>query len=80
MNAFTGVFIHLLQAQLSRLFIARDCLGRRSLLVHHPTADDTRFYIASVVSSSTYNEVEELSTSSIYCIDLGSWGGDNEVC
>jgi asparagine synthetase B (glutamine-hydrolysing) len=67
------------QARSRRLYVARDCLGRRSLLVHRPSADDPRFYVASVLARAGTAGVDEFGTAEVLCIDVGAWGQDGEV-
>ncbi|KAF7789879.1 hypothetical protein EIP86_000827 [Pleurotus ostreatoroseus] len=65
---YAFVFYH---HKLQKLFFARDPLGRRSLLIHTPSADSPRFLLASVsVGASSIYSVEELPTQHIYCLDI----------
>lgn len=59
------------QKALQQIFIARDPLGRRSLLVHMPNEKNPRFLLSSVSIGvhSLYN-FEELSTTSIFYVDV----------
>ncbi|KAJ7139868.1 asparagine synthase-domain-containing protein [Mycena epipterygia] len=62
-----------------RLFFARDPLGRRSLLIHKPSTQNTYFLLASVsIGSDPSCEFQELSTEYIYCLELQGLlnGGD----
>ncbi|CAL1696562.1 unnamed protein product [Somion occarium] len=62
---------------LQRLFLARDPLGRRSLLVHMPDPRNPRFLVTSVsVGAHPLYSLEELSTQSIFCIDIKRLGND----
>lgn len=59
------------QRTTQKLYFARDPLGRRSLLVHHP--DETRpYFLLSSVSAGLHDgyNLEEVSTENIYAIDL----------
>ncbi|KAH9898590.1 asparagine synthase-domain-containing protein [Cubamyces lactineus] len=59
------------QRATQKLYFARDPLGRRSLLVHHP--DETRpYFLLSSVSAGLHDgyNLEEVSTENIYAIDL----------
>ena len=57
-----------------RLFFARDPLGRRSLLIHHPREEHPYFILSSTSTgpSSTFGEFEELSSKHIYYLDLNA--------
>ncbi|KAG9041492.1 hypothetical protein FS837_012198 [Tulasnella sp. UAMH 9824] len=51
------------------LYYARDPLGRRSLLVHHPTEEQPHFIIASSCNGAIAGfEFEEVTPDGIYCI------------
>ncbi|KAH8835386.1 asparagine synthase-domain-containing protein [Flagelloscypha sp. PMI_526] len=54
----------------SRLFWARDILGRRSLLIHQPTENCPWFILSSVSGESDQHELREVGTSHIQCLDL----------
>ncbi|GAB5586427.1 Asparagine synthetase domain-containing protein 1 [Umbelopsis nana] len=62
------------QASTSRLWFARDCLGRRSLLWHNPTSDLDNFYLSSVASTAASTAEtdfwEEVPANGIYCIHV----------
>ncbi|KAI8579058.1 hypothetical protein K450DRAFT_243652 [Umbelopsis ramanniana AG] len=62
------------QASTARLWFARDCLGRRSLLWHKPTEFDDSFYLSSVSSSPNITENgnfwEEVPADGVYCIHI----------
>lgn len=58
------------QASTSRLWFARDCLGRRSLLWHKPTGDEDGFYLSSVSSTIETAFWEEVPANGIYCIHI----------
>ncbi|TFK76894.1 hypothetical protein BDN72DRAFT_884541 [Pluteus cervinus] len=62
-----------------RLFYARDPLGRRSLLIHKPTAQNPVLYIASVSAGGNLGDgFEEVLTESVHTIDLREWAnGEN---
>ncbi|KAF8213331.1 asparagine synthase-domain-containing protein [Mycena galopus ATCC 62051] len=54
-----------------RVFFARDPLGRRSLLIHKPSARNPYFLLASVsVGSDLSCDFQELPTEYIYCLEL----------
>ncbi|KZT06790.1 uncharacterized protein LAESUDRAFT_699630 [Laetiporus sulphureus 93-53] len=54
-----------------RLFFARDPLGRRSLLIHRPMAENPYFLLCSVsIGSHSGYTLEELSTHCIYVLDI----------
>ncbi|KAJ3759599.1 asparagine synthase-domain-containing protein [Lentinula raphanica] len=54
-----------------KLFFSRDPLGRRSLLIHRPSATNPYFLLASVSAGSDPGcSFEELETGHIYCLDL----------
>ncbi|KAK7694458.1 hypothetical protein QCA50_001644 [Cerrena zonata] len=56
---------------LQKIFIARDPLGRRSLLVHMPNEQNPRFLLSSVsIGAHPLYDLEELSTRSIFYIDV----------
>ncbi|KAF5337217.1 hypothetical protein D9611_003371 [Ephemerocybe angulata] len=58
-------------AALNQIFFARDPLGRRSLLVHRPTAELPALLISSVSSGTHPNlNFEEVSTDCIHCLDI----------
>jgi hypothetical protein len=61
-----------LQAVTQTLYISRDPLGRRSLLISRPTPKRPRLLIASVASASDLEEAEweELSCQEIHTISL----------
>jgi asparagine synthetase B (glutamine-hydrolysing) len=58
------------QASTSRLWFARDCLGRRSLLWHKPASAQDNFYLSSVSSTADVNFWEEVPANGIYCIHM----------
>ncbi|KIJ21561.1 hypothetical protein PAXINDRAFT_165027 [Paxillus involutus ATCC 200175] len=59
------------QAASNRLYLARDPLGRRSLLIHKPTFINPFFLLASVTAGDNpAYEFEELSTDGIFTLDL----------
>lgn len=54
-----------------KLFFGRDPLGRRSLLIHRPTAKSPRLVLASVsVGQSPEYSVDDLPTDSFFYIDV----------
>ncbi|KAJ6509277.1 asparagine synthase-domain-containing protein [Mycena vitilis] len=62
-----------------RIFFARDPLGRRSLLIHKPSAKNPYFLLASAsVGSDRACEFQELHTEYIYCLEFREFlhGGD----
>ena len=69
-----------MQNATKRLYFGRDPLGRRSLVIRRPTADNPLLLLASVSYGydSSY-DFEELSTDSIYCLDVDSLVYDS-VC
>jgi asparagine synthetase B (glutamine-hydrolysing) len=62
------------QASTSRIWFARDCLGRRSLLWHKPVSDDDSFYLSSVSSTpetTAANDFwKEVPADGVYCIHV----------
>jgi hypothetical protein len=63
-----------------RLYYARDCLGRRSLLVHYPTVDSPCFLLASVsAGADSLHALDELDTGYIHFVDLRAWAADSAV-
>lgn len=71
------------QASTSRLWFARDCLGRRSLLWHKPTGDEDGFYLSSVSSTIETGFWEEVPANGIYCIHIDKLiqaSGISKVC
>jgi len=64
----------------TRLYFARDPLGRRSLLVHYPSSTDPYFLLTSVsVGSRLEYALDELSTEYIYSIDVGVLGSADNI-
>ncbi|KAI0639221.1 asparagine synthase-domain-containing protein [Trametes polyzona] len=62
------------------VYFARDPLGRRSLLVHHP--DESRpYFIISSVSAGPYPgyTFDELSTECIHVLDLNKLSASNNI-
>lgn len=58
------------QASTSRLWFARDCLGRRSLLWHKPTSAEDNFYLSSISCTADVGFWEEVPANGIYCIHM----------
>ncbi|KAH0590489.1 hypothetical protein H2248_000636 [Termitomyces sp. 'cryptogamus'] len=59
------------QSRSRRLFFGRDPLGRRSLLIHKPSSSLPYTLLASVsAGADSRYDFEELSTESIFCLDL----------
>ncbi|KAG8996595.1 hypothetical protein FRB94_008194 [Tulasnella sp. JGI-2019a] len=53
-----------------KLYFARDPLGRRSLLIHHPNGDEPYLILVSANSNSAPKlAFEEVATDGIYCLD-----------
>ncbi|KAJ2960335.1 hypothetical protein NQZ79_g4310 [Umbelopsis isabellina] len=65
------------QASTSRLWFARDCLGRRSLLWHKPTSAEDNFYLSSISSTADVGFWEEVPANGIYCIHMDRLIQDN---
>jgi len=69
------------QASTCRLWFARDCLGRRSLLWHKPTDEDDSFYLSSVSSSPNVTENgtfwEEVPADGVYCVHIDKLVGSS---
>ncbi|KAH7915329.1 asparagine synthase-domain-containing protein [Hygrophoropsis aurantiaca] len=64
-----------------RLYFARDPLGRRSILIHKPSESKSYFLLASVsVGEDPNYDMDELSTESIFCLDLKRLVQSNFVC
>ena len=62
------------------LYFGRDPLGRRSLLVHYPSASNPYFLLASVsVGPSPRYILKELSTTHIHAIKLNDLDSHNNV-
>lgn len=62
------------------LYVTRDCLGRRSLLVHRPSTTNRALFFASTLGRAmTDVQVEELDTTSVLCIDIGGWADQARV-
>ncbi|KAJ6574847.1 asparagine synthase-domain-containing protein [Mycena capillaripes] len=65
---YAFVYYH---ASSERVFFARDPLGRRSLLVHKPSATNPYFLLSSVsIGSVPSYEFQELPTEYVYCVEL----------
>ncbi|KAJ7655074.1 asparagine synthase-domain-containing protein [Mycena polygramma] len=65
---YAFVYYH---AASERIFFARDPLGRRSLLIHQPSAKNPYFLLASAsVGSDPACEFQELHTEYTYCLEL----------
>ncbi|KAJ3718253.1 asparagine synthase-domain-containing protein [Lentinula raphanica] len=63
-----------------QLFFSRDPLGRRSLLIHRPSATNPHFLLASVSAGSDPGcSFEELETGHIYCLDLTSLSKADDI-
>ncbi|KAG8943635.1 hypothetical protein FRC04_002594 [Tulasnella sp. 424] len=61
------------QRATNTLYYARDPLGRRSLLVHYPTAEQPQFIIASACNGlSADYEFEEVKPDGIHCVKLNN--------
>ncbi|KAI0824166.1 asparagine synthase-domain-containing protein [Trametes gibbosa] len=59
------------QRALNVLYFARDPLGRRSLLIHHPDEARPYFLLTSVSDGSHPGySLDEISTEHVYCLDL----------
>ncbi|KAI5479249.1 asparagine synthase (glutamine-hydrolyzing) [Pseudohyphozyma bogoriensis] len=69
------------QAKTHKLYFARDPLGRRSLLLHKPSATSPFLLLSSNAPSSTYalSEWEELGAEAVYSYDLGEMLNDTGV-
>lgn len=77
---FLRILNTLFQNNSNSLYFARDPLGRRSLLVNWPTFENPVLLLTSVCSGAHPKyHFEELSTGSIYRIDLASWASATEV-
>ncbi|KAH9846065.1 asparagine synthase-domain-containing protein [Lenzites betulinus] len=62
------------------LYFARDPLGRRSLLIHHP--DATRpYFLLSSVSDGAHPEysLDEISTEFLHCLDLNRLSASGDI-
>nr|GAT47907.1 asparagine synthetase domain-containing protein 1 [Mycena chlorophos] len=58
-------------SRMKQLFFARDPLGRRSLLVHHPTAQNPYFMLASTsVGQDPRHDFQEVNTQYIYSLEV----------
>ncbi|KAJ6627189.1 asparagine synthase-domain-containing protein [Mycena sp. CBHHK59/15] len=69
-----------LQAASQRVFFARDPLGRRSLLIHKPSARNPYCLLASVSAGSDPScDFEEVSTEYIHCLNLGDLIDANDI-
>ncbi|GAA5922140.1 hypothetical protein JCM3775_003504 [Rhodotorula graminis] len=64
------------EASTSRIYFARDPLGRRSLLFHLPTADSPTFFLASAApgGESPLQNWTEVATDAVHLIDLRDEG------
>ena len=64
-----------------RLYFGRDPLGRRSLLIHKPTAAFPVFILCSVsVRAPDGLNFEELSSDHLFSLDLHMLSGLDDVC
>ncbi|GJE85961.1 asparagine synthetase domain-containing protein [Phanerochaete sordida] len=67
-------------ASMRKLFFGRDPLGRRSLLIHKPTAASPRLVLASVsVGPSSEYSLDELPTDTFFFVDLPSLEGEDII-
>ncbi|KAJ3883112.1 asparagine synthase-domain-containing protein [Lentinula edodes] len=63
-----------------KLFFSRDPLGRRSLLIHRPSATNPYFLLASVSAGPNPGySFEELDTGHIHCLDIATLNKANDI-
>lgn len=68
------------KATAQKLFFSRDPLGRRSLLIHRPSATNPYFLLASVSAGPDPGySFEELDTGHIHCLDIATLNEANDV-
>ncbi|KAJ3855169.1 asparagine synthase-domain-containing protein [Lentinula lateritia] len=66
-------------ATAQKLFFSRDPLGRRSLLIHRPSATNPYFLLASVSAGPDPGySFEELDTGHIHCLDIATLNKAND--
>ncbi|KAJ4494303.1 asparagine synthase-domain-containing protein [Lentinula lateritia] len=67
-------------ATAQKLFFSRDPLGRRSLLIHRPSATNPYFLLASVSAGPDPGySFEELDTGHIHCLDIATLNEANDA-
>ncbi|GAW09325.1 asparagine synthetase domain-containing protein 1 [Lentinula edodes] len=67
-------------ATAQKLFFSRDPLGRRSLLIHRPSATNPYFLLASVSAGPDPGySFEELDTGHIHCLDIATLNKANDI-
>ncbi|KAJ3894064.1 asparagine synthase-domain-containing protein [Lentinula edodes] len=67
-------------ATAQKLFFSRDPLGRRSLLIHRPSATNPYFLLASVSAGLDPGySFEELDTGHIHCLDIATLNEANDA-